>query len=136
MNCRDLVSQDNTSDQWVAKGKTVSKNERVDAASMRPNVIWHSVSNPILPNESIPAERRTVLVWLRGHALPFCAYIRYAAGDKNSPYFIVYHGNSEIGSDVVAWCDCLPDNGPEVDSAKMYAKEQAKGRGFPARKSR
>lgn len=114
----------------------MSKNKSVDAASKHPIVIWHSVSNPILPNESIPAERRTVLVWLRGHALPFCGYIRYAAGDKNSPYFVVYHGNSEIGSDVIAWCDCLPDNGPDTDLAKMYTKEQAKGRGFPERKFR
>lgn len=114
----------------------MSKNESVDAASMHPIVIWHSVSNPILPNESIPAERRTVLVWLRGHALPFCGYIRYAAGCEDSPYFVVYHGNSKIGSDVIAWCDCLPNSGPDTDAAKMYNKDQSKGRGFPARKSR
>ena len=105
-------------------------------ASMQPFVIWHSVSNPILPHEHIPAERKTVLVWLRKSSLPFCGYIRYAAGDKNCPYFVVYHGNSDIGSDVVAWCDCLPDQGPEFPAAKMYSTHQKTGRGFPERQSR
>lgn len=99
-------------------------------------VIWHSVSTPIQPNEHIPAERKVVLVWLREKHLPFCGYIRYAAGDKDSPYFVVYHGNSDIGSDVVAWCDCLPDQGPDWPTAMMYSREQKAGRGFAERKSR
>jgi hypothetical protein len=90
--------------------------------------IWHPVSTPIKPNEHIPAERKAVLVWLRENYMPFCAYIRYAAGDRNSPYFVVYHGNSQIGSDVVAWCDCLPDQGPNFPTAQKYSKEQKTGR--------
>jgi hypothetical protein len=117
-------------------GRIMNNSHDVNADSVKPVAVWNPVSNPILPSESIPAERRVVLVWLRGHALPFCGYIRYAAGDRSSPYFVVYHGNSEIGSDVVAWCDCLPSNGPDIDAAKMYTKEQEKGRGFAARKSR
>jgi hypothetical protein len=97
--------------------------------------VWHTVSNPIKPSEHIPAERKTVLVWLKEKALPFCGYIRYAAGDEDCPYFVVYHGNSRIGSDVVAWCDCLPNRGPDFPSADMYSKEQNKGRGFPERVS-
>lgn len=95
---------------------------------------WHSVSNPIQPQEHIPAERKTVLVFVRNSHLPFCAYIRYAAGDRDCPFFVVYHGNSDIGSDVLAWCDCLPDKGPAgVMEAAMYTGQQATGRGFPER---
>lgn len=95
---------------------------------------WRFVSNPILASERLPAERRTVLVWLRGSYLPFCGYVRYAAGDRLCPYFVVYHGNQSIGGQVVAWCDCLPDEGPNgVETAEMYTREQRTGRGFPER---
>ncbi len=97
--------------------------------------VWHYVSNPIQQNEHIPAERKVVLVWLKSSHLPFCGYIRYAAGDKECPFFVVYHGNSSIGSDVVAWCDCLPDQGPDVITSTMYSREQKTGRGFRERKS-
>jgi len=96
-------------------------------------LMWHLVSNPIAPEEHIPAERKTVLVWLRDTHQPFCGYIRYAAGDLSCPYFVVYHGNTNIGADVVAWCDCLPDAGPPIDSAKMYTKWNRTGRGVPER---
>lgn len=70
---------------------------------------WHRVSCPIKLNEVVPPERKVVLVWLAGnHHLPFCGYVRYSS----KPYFVVYHGNSEIGAEVIAWCDCLPDKGP------------------------
>lgn len=95
--------------------------------------IWHSVSNPIQPHEHIPVERKVVLVWLSNKHLPFCGYIRYSAGDENCPYFVVYHGNTDIGADVVSWCDCLPNHGPDVPTAEMYSRQQATGRGFPAR---
>jgi len=94
---------------------------------------WHEVSNPILPHEELPAERKVVLVWLRQKFLPFCGYIRYASGDKDCPNFIVYHGNTEIGADVTHWCDCLPKNAPPVPNGGMYEKDQVRGRGYPAR---
>ena len=75
--------------------------------------VWHPVSNPIEPHEQIPPERKVVAVWLRDKYLPFCGYIRFAAGDKESPYFVVYHGNPEIGADVIAWADC---DIPVIDS--------------------
>ena len=95
---------------------------------------WHYVSgNQPSPHEPLPPERKTVLVWLEGSHLPFCGYVRYAAGDKDCPYFVVYHGNTDIGAEVRAWCDCLPDDGPNLPNAQMYARYQATGRGFPAR---
>jgi len=75
-----------------------------------------------------PPENKVVLVWLANKSLPFCGYMKYAAGDKNSPYFVVYHGNPEIGHEVVAWCDCLPPNGPSrLDELKtdLYERGQA-----------
>lgn len=94
---------------------------------------WNPVSCPIAKGESIPAERRCVLVWVRGSHLPFCGYIRYAAGDRECPFFVVYHGNQEISAEVLAWCDCLPDSGPDVPEGSTYSREQRDGRGFPAR---
>ena len=73
-----------------------------------------------------PPEKKVVLVWLRDQYLPFCGYMKYAAGDKDSPYFVIYHGNPKIGHDVVAWCDCLPDNGPEDVDCKLYERDQVK----------
>jgi hypothetical protein len=93
---------------------------------------WQNVNFPLLPGDPLPAERKTVLVWLEDAHLPFCGYVRYAAGDVNSPYFVVYHGNPKIGTRVVAWCDCLPDTGPEVPTAGMYTCERNAGRGYPA----
>jgi hypothetical protein len=116
--------------------------QRAFEASSETSHVWHSVSpRPVTkayhlvvnPGDHIPAERKAVLVWLRGSHLPFCGYIRYAAGDQACPYFVVYHGNQEIGHDVVAWCDCLPDTGPDFPTAKMYSEQQATGRGFPER---
>lgn len=73
-----------------------------------------------------PRERKVVLVWLRDKCLPFCGYMRYAAGDRDSPYFVVYHGNVIIGADVVAWCDCLPELGPEWigERKNLYESDQ------------
>lgn len=104
------------------------------------NIEWRTVHCPIHPDDPLPPERKVVLVWLGDasdrNALPFCGYIRYAAGDVNCPYFVVYHGNSQIGSDVVAWCDCLPNSGPDLPQARMFSDKQQAGRGFPAREQR
>ena len=96
--------------------------------------VWHNVSNPIDPSDPLPPERKVVLVWMEGKALPFCGYVRYAAGDKDCPYFVVYRTVDPVK--VVAWCDCLPDTGPELDSAIMYSRQQATGRGYPARRTK
>lgn len=90
---------------------------------------WHRVSHPIQPGEPVPPERKVVLVWCEGktsdsHYLPWCGYLRYAAGDPNCPFFVVYHGNPDLPADVVAWCDCLPENGPDWVPAKFYEKKQ------------
>lgn len=97
------------------------------------NQTWNDVHYPIQPCDALPPERKVVLIWLAGSALPFCGYIRYAAGDKHSPYFVVYHGNPNIGSEVIAWCDCLPDHGPNLNEAIIYNRDQKSGRGYPAR---
>lgn len=94
---------------------------------------WINVHFPLEPSDALPPERKTVLVWLRDQALPFCGYVRYAAGDEACPYFVVYHGNERIGAEVVAWCDCLPEEGPDLPGAQMYSHYQPTARGKPAR---
>lgn len=100
---------------------------------------WHYVSCPIQPGEELPPERKVVLVFVepseRGpNCLPFCGYVRYAAGDDDSPFFVVYHGNNMISANARAWCDCLPHNAPDLDwIGTIYADGQPNGRGKPAR---
>ena len=57
-----------------------------------------------------PPVKKYVLVKLerREHNLPHpiaLGYMKNAAGDKQSPYFVV----PGLGGEVIAWCDCLPD---------------------------
>lgn len=94
--------------------------------------VWHEVSEPLSRElHMLPPERKVVLLWLSGKYLPFCGYLRYAAGCVDSPYFVVY-GVVER-SPVVAWRDCLPEVGPEIPEAEMYGRDQSRGgRGFPA----
>lgn len=103
---------------------------------------WNRVHFPIQPDDPLPPERKVVLVWCDeqpeksrgGSALPYCGYIRYAAGDLNCPFFVVYHGNDQRSTAVIAWCDCLPDRGPDwAKNTGIYNEGQPEGRGFPAR---
>jgi hypothetical protein len=90
---------------------------------------WHLVHWPIRPEDKLPPERKVVLVFVKGSYLPYCAYIRYSAGDINCPYFVVYR--SDKGAEVWAWCDCLPE-GPHSTEAGFYNANR-EGSGFPAR---
>jgi len=90
---------------------------------------WHLIKNPIEPEDKLPPERKVVLVFVKGSYLPYCAYIRYSAGDINCPYFVVYR--SDKGAEVWAWCDCLPE-GPHSTEAGFYNANR-EGNGFPAR---
>lgn len=92
---------------------------------------WHLVNSPIQPEDKIPAERKVVLVFVEGSSLPYCAYIRYASGDINCPYFVVYHGSKDRSTKVWAWCDCLP-KGPDNDVVEFY-NHNFEGRGYPKR---
>lgn len=71
-------------------------------------------------SKRLPPERKTVLVWLTGSALPFCGYIRI---HSNGPFWVVYHGNMEISTDVLYWCDCLPPKAPGVFSDPHFVYE-------------
>jgi hypothetical protein len=86
---------------------------------------WVDVHYPLRPGDRIPPERKIVLCWVMQSALPFCGYIRYAGGDRMSPYFVVYHGNTDVGADVTAWCDCLPSRGPENMPSAIYNRGQS-----------
>ena len=73
---------------------------------------WYSYDYEKWANQNLPEERRYVLLQFPGDDAKGTAptvgvgYLRYAAGDKNSPQFI------RPGIDKphpVAWCDCLGD---------------------------
>jgi len=86
---------------------------------------WRKVSHPIEPDDPLPPERKVVAVWCAGRetgsaALPYVGYVRYASGELDSPYFVVYHGNSDRPVDVIAWCDCVPEVGPSWENTKFY----------------
>jgi hypothetical protein len=56
----------------------------------------------------LPAEKKEILLQMKSmeNGVPdavMVGYLKYAAGDKNSPVFIV----PGRGGQVLAWCDCL-----------------------------
>lgn len=73
---------------------------------------WYSFDRAKGSRQKRPPERKLVLVQLEStqpEMFPVgiaVGYLRNAAGDKQSPYFVVpgLHTGKEI-----AWCDCLPD---------------------------
>lgn len=75
---------------------------------------WVPYIETLWGNQSLPPAERWVLVQIAGRrndlgALPpavAVGYMRFAAGDKNSPVFTI----PGVGGVVVAWCDCLGDD--------------------------
>ena len=63
-------------------------------------------------NQRLPKARRYLLLQIAAkpeEGLPpavAVGYLRYAAGDMNSPVFTI----PGVGGDVTAWCDCLGDD--------------------------
>jgi len=73
---------------------------------------WYNFDATQGSRQKRPPERKYVLVRLRSNKEDYpdgvaVGYLRYAAGDKQSPYFVVpgLHTGTEL-----AWCDCLPDD--------------------------
>ena len=73
---------------------------------------WIDYSEDLWHRQPLPPERRKVLVQVAaredGYRPPSVAvgYMKFAAGCKDSPRFIV----PGVGGTVVAWCDCLGDD--------------------------
>lgn len=77
---------------------------------------WVRVHYPLTVDDPVPPERKVVAVMLGNNekpekrcVLPMCGYLRYSGGDRNRPYFVVYHGNPMLPADVIAWCACIPE---------------------------
>lgn len=71
---------------------------------------WHSFDAAKGSQQKRPPERRAVLCLVvpKEIGLPYVIAVGYrknAAGDKQSPYFVV----PGQGGKVLAWCDCLPE---------------------------
>lgn len=75
---------------------------------------WFKYDRELWHKQKLPIEKRRVLVQVAARETetmglaPAVAvgYMKYAAGDKHSPHFIV----PGVGGPVVAWCDCLGDD--------------------------
>jgi hypothetical protein len=74
--------------------------------------MWHPTHQPPHHGDELPAERRVVLVWVSTQHLPFCGYIRHHSG---GPFWVVYHGNTNLSTDVLFWDD-TPLTGPTADN--------------------
>jgi hypothetical protein len=66
----------------------------------------------VLSASKLPEQKKKVLCRMEKRSDSFpsplvVGYLKYAAGDKNSPEFITPGAN---GGKVLAWCDCLPVN--------------------------
>lgn len=77
---------------------------------------WYAFDKHKGSRQKRPPERRLVLVPTAGRSgeindPPSIAigYRKNAAGDKQSPYFVV-PGIGESNGEIVGWCDCLGDD--------------------------
>lgn len=74
---------------------------------------WYVFTQELWSQQRLPPEKKYVLIQLSGRpeaGLPpsvVVGYLRYAAGDPNSPVFTT---PGVAGGKVVAWSDCLPDD--------------------------
>ena len=72
---------------------------------------WIDFDRSKFHHQKLPKEKRHMLVQVAAkpdEGLPpavAVGYLKFAAGCKDSPYFVV----PGVGGDVVAWCDCLGD---------------------------
>ncbi len=73
---------------------------------------WEPFEQALWARQKLPRAKRYLLVQLAADPAlgnpPAVAvgYLRYAAGDRNSPVFTI----PGVGGTVVAWCDCLGDD--------------------------
>ncbi|MFN7782246.1 MAG: hypothetical protein ACK5PG_05890 [Lysobacterales bacterium] len=73
---------------------------------------WIDYSEDLWHRQPLPPERRHVLVQVAARldkGMPpavAVGYMKFAAGCKDSPRFIV----PGVGGPVVSWCDCLGDD--------------------------
>lgn len=73
---------------------------------------WIDFDQKKWANQKLPTAEKHLLVQVAAKpddGLPpavAVGYLRFAAGDENSPVFTI----PGIGGEVVAWCDCLPDS--------------------------
>lgn len=75
---------------------------------------WIPFDEALYSRQKLPPERRYVLVRVEPvhdgvgavqAMIVAVGYLRYAAGDRDSPFFVV----PSVRGRRVAWCDCLPE---------------------------
>jgi hypothetical protein len=82
---------------------------------------WNKYNIDLFEKQKLPPERKYMLLMTKSHNLGYpnpiyVGYMKYAAGCKDSPSFVIpgYEGEGEYLFDgciyminVIAWCDCL-----------------------------
>ena len=73
---------------------------------------WITFTQELWSHQTLPQERKYLLLQVAARpeqGIPpavAVGYMRFAAGDKDSPTFTI----PGVGGEVVAWCNCLPDH--------------------------
>lgn len=96
------------------------------------SITWIPFDWRLGSRQQLPPERRRVLCVVKA-PVRTCpqgvgvGYLRYAAGDPDSPFFVMPGVHPENGV-VTAWADCLPDDFgiPPVDEIEVYVSAVTK----------
>ena len=96
------------------------------------SVTWIPFDWRLGSRQQLPPERKRVLCVVKApvrsspHGVGV-GYLRYGAGDPESPFFVMPGVHPENGV-VTAWADCLPDDFavPPVDEVDVYVSAVAK----------
>jgi hypothetical protein len=90
------------------------------------SLIWIPFDWRLGSRQQLPEERKYVLCLVKSAARSSpqgvgVGYLRYAAGDADSPFFVV-PGLHPVDGVVFAWADCLPDEFriPDVDPVETF----------------
>jgi hypothetical protein len=75
---------------------------------MKWNYIKTDIVGHVLEAIKLPKKDKEVLLYIKDYNNTFFSvgYLRYAAGDRQSPHFVT----PGVNGSVIAWCDCLPSD--------------------------
>lgn len=75
--------------------------------------VWYPYKKELWADQELPRSKKYVLLRVENNDSyfpdPICVgYLKFGAGDKNSPYFV--RPGMDGYADVIEWNDCLPKN--------------------------
>lgn len=109
---------------WKISGGTdIDEDNNIAETAMTTE--WIPTTSRPIGQKKLPPERKVVLLWMKGKSLPFLGYLRYAAGDRECPYWVCYTWKDDEAFEVAHYADCLPINAPEGVKSVVYEMGQA-----------